>query len=99
MPGSGEHEPTLGWKVFGGLSAIVAAIVARKVVTATWKLATGSEPPSNPEDPAVTWAEAAGWAVASGVAVGLARLIAQRQAARTWQKASGKNPPGLRAAG
>ncbi len=94
MPDAAET----GWKVFAALSALLAALLARKAVTLAWKTATGKEPPSNPEDPEITWAEAGGWAVASGVAVGLARLVAQRQAARTWTKASGTPPPGLRAA-
>ncbi len=91
-----DQAARTGWKVFAALSAVLAAVLARKVTTVAWKAATGKEPPSNPEDPEVTWAEAAGWAVASGVAIGLARLVAQRQAARTWQKASGNPPPGLR---
>ncbi len=87
-----------GWKIFAALSAVLAAMLARKAVTFAWTKTTGKEPPTNPEDPEVTWGEAAGWAIASGVAVGLARLVAQRQAARTWTRASGNRPPGLREA-
>ena|SRR5579875_3506569 len=85
----------LGYKVFGGLSAALAAMAARKLLAFVWEKSTGKEPPSNPEHPDVTWSEAASWAVASGVAIGLARLVAQRQAAATWRRASGQLPPGL----
>jgi hypothetical protein len=84
-----------GWKIFGTLSAILAAVLARKVMTLGWKAMTGNEPPSNPEHPDVEWGEAVSWAVASGVAVGVARLLAQRKAAQTWRKASGSLPPGF----
>jgi hypothetical protein len=94
MPDDGAGKT--GWKIFAALSAVLAAMLARKAVTFAWTTATGKEPPTNPEDPEVTWAEAAGWAVISGVVIALARLLAQRQAARTWTKASGARPPGLR---
>lgn len=84
-----------GWKVFGTLSAVLAALVTRKALHFGWRAFTGKNPPTNPEHPDVTWAEAASWAVASGVAIELARLLARRQAAETWRKASGSLPPGL----
>lgn len=84
-----------GWKIFGALSAMLAALLTRKVLALGWKAMTGKEPPANPEHPDVTWAEAATWAVASGVGVALARLVAQRKAAETWRRASGSLPPGL----
>ena len=87
----------LGWKVFGGLAGVAAAMAARKAVTTTWKAATGKAPPDTPESPAISWSEALGWAVLSGTVVALARLAATRSAAATWARSTGSLPPGLEA--
>jgi len=83
------------WKVLGTTAAVGAGILAKKLVTAGWKLGTGKEPPANPEDPEVAWPEAIGWAVASGAVVGVARLLATRKAARYYTKSAGHRPKGL----
>ncbi len=85
----------MGWKVFGGVSALGAGILARKLLTAAWTKATGKTPPVNPASAETTWPEAIGWAALSGTAYGIARVVAQRKAADTWRKASGSLPPGL----
>jgi hypothetical protein len=85
-----------GWKVFGGLSAVLAALAARKAVEAVWKLSTGKPPPDAPESPLISWTEAVGWAVLSGTVVGLARLAATRSAAATWARSTGSLPPGFK---
>lgn len=86
---------TLVWKVLGTGAAVAAGVLARKLMTAGWKLGTGKEPPANPEDPTVSWQEAVGWAVASGAAVGVARLLATRKAARYYEKSAGHRPKGM----
>lgn len=83
------------WRALGGLSAVLAAVVARKLATSGWKLVTGREPPVNPEDPDVTWQEALGWAVASGALIGVARLLAARKAANYYRRSTGSLPPNL----
>ncbi|MFZ5852038.1 MAG: DUF4235 domain-containing protein [Actinomycetota bacterium] len=83
------------WKVFGGLAAVGAALLARRLVEVGWRGVTGTAPPTNPESPDVTWQEAVGWALLSGAAVGLARLLATRQAAAYWRRSTGALPPGL----
>jgi hypothetical protein len=90
-----NDEGKLGYKILAMAAALLGATLARKILTVGWKAATGKEPPANPEDPNVTWGEAASWAVTSGVIVGLVKLIAQRQVAATWHRASGQLPPGL----
>jgi hypothetical protein len=85
----------LAWRVLGLGTAIGASVVARKVATSTWKVATGNDPPANPEDPETTWREAMTWAVASGAMVGVVRMLATRKAADYWQKSTGKLPPGI----
>jgi hypothetical protein len=83
------------WRVFGGLSAVLAALVARKMLIKTWKAATGRPPPANPADPQTEWHEALAWAVVSGAAVGVARLLASRKAADYWRRSTGHLPPGV----
>lgn len=85
----------IAWKVIGLAGGIGAGIVARKALTATWKVAAGSEPPGNPQAPDTSWKEAISWAAASGLAVGVARLLATRQLAAYWQKSTGSLPPGV----
>jgi hypothetical protein len=85
----------LAWRVIGIGSAITAGIAARKLTTTTWKIATGNDPPANPQSPDTTWREALSWAVASGAIVGIARLLAARKAAEYWQRSTGKLPPGM----
>ncbi|MGA8995957.1 MAG: DUF4235 domain-containing protein [Nocardioidaceae bacterium] len=87
-----------GSKVYSlaGLAAtVVATIIARKAMTATWKVSTGKEPPTNPEHPDVSMAEAVAWAVASGVAVGIARMLAGRKTAEYYRRSTGHLPGNL----
>jgi hypothetical protein len=84
-----------GWTVFGGLSAIVAGIAARKVLVKAWRLATGDDPPANPAAPGTRWSEAIPFALASGALVGLARMLATRRAAGYYRKSTGHLPPGM----
>jgi uncharacterized protein DUF4235 len=83
------------YTVMGLVSTLGATMVARKVMTATWKLSTGKQPPTNPEHPDVSMGEAVAWAVASGVAVGLARMLAGRKAADYYRRSTGHLPPNL----
>jgi hypothetical protein len=79
-----------------GLAATVGAtMVARKLMTAGWKVSTGKQPPSNPEHPDVSIGEAVAWAVASGVAVGLARMLASRKVADYYKRSTGHLPANL----
>lgn len=92
MAGRGSK---VGWKILATVSAVLAASVARQLIETTWRTATGKLPPSNPEHPDTTWAEAVGWAVASGAAIGIARLLATRKAANYWRNSTGELPPGM----
>jgi hypothetical protein len=84
------EDPTAkpGYKIVATIAALAAAFVARKSLAVAWKIATGNEPPANPEHPAVAWSEALGWAVASGAVVALARLVAQKKVAASMQKSA-----------
>jgi hypothetical protein len=89
--GSGK----LGYKVMASVGAALSANVARKMLTTTWKKATGKEPPAQPENPDQRLVEAVGWAAASAGVVAAARVLAQRRVAQTWRRASGVLPPGM----
>jgi hypothetical protein len=83
------------WTLFGLAATVGATMVARKAMTAGWKLSTGKPPPSNPEHPDVSMAEATTWAVVSGVAVGVARMLATRKAADYYRRSTGHLPANL----
>ena len=83
------------WTLMGLAATVGATIAARKAISATWKLSTGKQPPSNPEHPDVSMGEAVTWAVASGVAVGLARMLASRKAADYYRRSTGHLPGNL----
>ncbi|MGZ4631212.1 MAG: DUF4235 domain-containing protein [Actinomycetes bacterium] len=80
------------WRIFGGLSAILATLAARKLLVKMWRLATGDDPPSNPQAQDTSWPQAIGWAVISGAALGLARMFATRKAAAYYQRSTGHLP-------
>lgn len=90
-----QNTGKAGYKLYAALGAAVGAAIARKALTASWRTATGKEPPTNLENPEVGWAEALSWAVASAAAVAAAKLVARRRVALTWQRASGGPAPGL----
>ena len=77
-----DRKVDLGTRVISALVAMLAAFVARKVITFAWTKATGKEPPTHPEDPQVALREALSWSMLTGVTVEAARLLATRAAAR-----------------
>lgn len=99
--GSGGYRTTMAsdssklWTVLSLASALGAAAVAKKGLNASWKAATGKNPPANPADPDVDVWEAVGWAAVSGTLIALARMFATRQAARVYAKKAGHLPPDL----
>jgi Protein of unknown function (DUF4235) len=88
-------NPSIGWRLLGGVSAMLAGIAARKVLVAGWRRTTGTNPPANPAAPGTDWREAIPYALASGALMGLARMIATRKAASYYRKSTGHLPPGM----
>jgi hypothetical protein len=86
---------SMGWRLLGGISAVLAGIAARKVMVTGWRASTGSNPPANPAAPGTRWREAIPYAVASGAVMGLARMVATRKAASYYAKSTGHLPPGM----
>jgi hypothetical protein len=83
------------YTVLGLVATLGATVAARKAMSATWRLSTGKQPPSNPEHPDVSMGEAVAWAAVSGVAVGLARMLASRKAADYYRRSTGHLPANL----
>lgn len=84
------------WKMMDRASTIAAALVARKVTSLTWKIATGKQPPSNTKHPDVSNVEAVSWAVLAGAGVELTKVLIRRGTANYWVKSTGKLPPGVK---
>lgn len=87
-------------KVYAVMSlaaALGSAAIAKKGMNASWKVATGKQPPQNPADPDVDVWEALTWAAFSGVVVGVVRMLASRRAAGYYVKSTGHLPGQLKA--
>jgi hypothetical protein len=83
---------TMVWRVVGTGSAILAGVVANKVVTAIWKKA-GQDEVLDPRDPRTPARDAILFAALTGLAVGAARVLATRKAAEYYARSSGHLPP------
>ena len=84
----------LVWRVMGTGSAILAGIVANKVVTQIWKKA-GRDAVVDPRDPRTPWKDAVAFAALTGLAVGGARTITTRKAAEYYEKSAGHLPKAM----
>jgi hypothetical protein len=71
------------WNIYAGVVGAVTTIVAQKLVTKAWEVATGDEPPS-PTDPDTPVFLAVTWALASGIGVGVTQLLVKRVLAKRW---------------
>lgn len=67
----------LAWRLYSSFLGAATTIIAQKLVTQAWRVATGEQPP-DPNDPEVPFSEAAAWAIAVGVGVGVAQLSMNR---------------------
>jgi hypothetical protein len=92
---SGHQDSSKVWGAFSLLAAFVAAALARKALNASWKAATGKQPPANPASPEVEMREALVWAAVSGTIVAVARMLATRRAAQYYARSTGHLPPGV----
>ena len=64
------------------VTATSTAFLARKGLIFAWTKATGKKPPTNPEDPEETLAEALVWSVLVGITVAVVRVLAIRAVSR-----------------
>ncbi|MGH3471901.1 MAG: DUF4235 domain-containing protein [Nocardioidaceae bacterium] len=93
-PKKPKEKGSKTWKLVGTASALFAGRLATKGLDATWRTATGHNPPNKPEHPELSQREAMAWAAVSGMAIGVAKAYATRRAANYWVKSFGKLPPG-----
>lgn len=84
------------WSIFSLISAVGAAAIAKKGLNASWRAATGKNPPANPADPDVRLGEAIAWAAVSGTLIAIARMFAARRAANYYARSTGHLPPPLK---
>lgn len=82
------------WRVMGTGSAVLAGIVANKLVTAIWKK-TGKDSTLDPRDPRTPWKDAVAFAALTGLAVGAARVVMTRKAAQYYAKSAGHLPQAM----
>ncbi|MEO5983112.1 MAG: DUF4235 domain-containing protein [Pedococcus sp.] len=75
-------------------SAVLAGIVANKLVTAIWKK-TGKDSTLDPRDPRTPLRDAVAFAALTGLAVGAARVLMTRKAAQYYAKSSGHLPQAM----
>lgn len=87
------NAKNLDWTLFSSASVILASMLTRKLIHASYKKLKGKEPPNNPTSSRVTWGEAITWGIASGAAIGLARIAAKKGSAKGYKKVFKKSPP------
>jgi hypothetical protein len=95
-PDSLGRETT--WKIVSGVSGLLGALVARKLLRTAWAAAShdGSDGPIlDPADRRFSWKDATLWAVTAGIGLGIAKLISARLAVVGWEAATGTLPPGV----
>lgn len=83
----------LTYKAISTGAGLLAAVAARKIVSALWRSDTPT--PLNPADRRTSWREALAWGLATAVGAAVARIVALRVAAAGWEKATGETPPGV----
>ncbi len=86
---------SVAWKLIGTGSAVLAGLVANKLVSAMWKSA-GKDVPADPANPQeANWGEAIAFAAITGLAVSAARVAAQRKAAQYYADSAGHLPKAM----
>jgi hypothetical protein len=79
-------------RIVSSVTALLAGMVANKLVGATWRAATGRAAPTDPEQPDVELREALLFAIISGALIALARLVAVRSTHKFLPGPLPKNP-------
>ncbi len=78
------------WKIMGTGGAILAGILATKLVDIIW--AKAGQDNINPESPEAPLLKALSYAAITGLAVGAARTLTTRKAAEYYAKSAGHLP-------
>ncbi|WP_298753123.1 DUF4235 domain-containing protein [uncultured Serinicoccus sp.] len=80
------------WSLATTAAAIGGGMLVKNVTETTWKFVTGSNSPSNPEDPEVNWGEAVAFALVSGAIVQLVRVWINHKSTQAYTKRKGRLP-------
>jgi len=75
MPGKREPRSS---RMLKAPAAMVASVAVQRGLHVGWKLVTGQEPPTGPDDKQVPLGQAVAWTALFGAAVAGARMIAGR---------------------
>ncbi|PKW27712.1 DUF4235 domain-containing protein [Phycicoccus duodecadis] len=81
---------TAAWKLLGTGGAILAGVLATKVVNLVWAKTGHDE--INPKNPDAPLAKALAYAAVTGLAVGAARTFTERKAAQYYRSSAGHLP-------
>ena len=81
---------SVAWKIMGTGGALLAGVLAKKVIDSLWAKAEGDE--INPKSPRAPLPKAVAYAMVTGLAVGAAKTLATRKAARYYEKSAGHLP-------
>jgi len=84
---------SVAWKIMGTGGALLAGVIATKIIDAIWARAESDE--INPKSPNAPLAKAVAYAAITGLAVGTARTLATRRAARFYEKSAGHLPAAI----
>ena len=76
----------VAWKIMGTGGALLAGLIAKKVIDRIWATAEGDE--VNPKSPHAPLPKAIAYAMVTGLAVGAAKTLATRKAARYYEKSA-----------
>jgi hypothetical protein len=86
------------WKLMDRGSTVAAGVLAHQASELTWKVATGTKPPSEKRSLDASAREIALWAFIGGGLTELVRVMVKRSAATYWVKSTGHLPPGMKSA-
>jgi Protein of unknown function (DUF4235) len=84
------------WKVFSTVTALLGAMLAKRLMRAAYRAIRKEAAPAEPFDPTdarFSWPDALVWAGAAGIGLGIARVLSARIAAIGWEVATGTAPP------
>ncbi|MGN6721335.1 MAG: DUF4235 domain-containing protein [Marmoricola sp.] len=84
------------WKVMSKVTDKASGAAGNKLADASWRAATGKQPPAKPESPETSLRESIAWTVLSTAGVAVVKTLATRRAAAYFERSTGELPPALR---
>ena len=85
------------WKLQSMITAILGALIAKKLIRGAFRLVRKDKAPDAVFDPTsarFSWPDVVVWAAAAGIGLGVAKVVSARVAAIGWEVATGTPPPG-----